>query len=676
MPETPRVTKSIGTMQVAALLLLTLLLIGAAFAVAGVRGAEHWVRHTEEVRLELAQLQGVLIDAETGERGYLATGDPKFLEPYTHTLAAWRGSFDGVRALLADNPSQEQRLRETERLIEHDFDVLRGGMAARDGGASGAALVPLVAEGKRTMDAIRASIGDMQREEEALDQERRRESTRREYVLVGFLFAAGAALALVGVSARVMRSRQERAERERLVERVRDEERLRRLAAENAALEARARAEAAERVRREFLAKAGEALVSSLDYRTTLATVARLAVPELADWCSVELIDPGAARPQQVAVAHVDPSKVQLARELGERYPPDPDATTGVAQAIRSGKSQLYAELPPALLERSARDDEHLRIIRELRLESAMVVPLAGRERVLGAMSFVYAASGRHYTESDLAFAEDFARRAAMAIENAQAHAAVSAALEFQERFVAVLGHDLRNPLAAIDMARGILSQRAAKANDADATRILARIETSSRRMTRMVQQILDVARTRLGGGLEVVPTSVDLSVVLAGVIAELRTAHPSRTIDLHGSPLVGSWDRDRLEQVFSNLIGNAINHGDPGKPVTVRANGEDGEVRVEVHNDGPPIPDELRSRLFLPFRRGSKESRTAKTDGLGLGLFISHEIVATHGGRLEAESTATTGTTFRVTLPRITPAVFRGRVEGSDESHGASRRG
>jgi PAS domain S-box-containing protein len=440
-----------------------------------------------------------------------------------------------------------------------------------------------------------------------------------------------------------------------LTERVRNEDRLRHLALENATLEARVAVEKAQRVRREFLAKAGEALASSLDYRTTLATVARLAVPELADWCSVELIESGTAAPLQVAVAHVDPSKVQLARELGERYQPDPNTLTGAPQVIRTGKSELYKEIPAALLEAGARDSEHLRLIRELRLESAMVVPLTGRDRVLGAMSFVYADSNRRYADSDLAFAEDFARRAAMAIENAQAHALVSAALEFQERFVAILGHDLRNPLAAIDMARGLLAQRAVAASDDTASRILARIESSSRRMSRMVEQILDVARSRLGGGLEVSPSSMDLCATLTGIVNELRTAHPARTIQLRGSSLVGSWDRDRLEQVFSNLISNAIHHGDAEKPVSIEARQEGEQVHVDVHNHGPPIPEELRTQLFSPFRRGNKDSRTAKTAGLGLGLFISREIVVTHGGKLEVQSSAAEGTTFRVTLPRMT---------------------
>jgi hypothetical protein len=141
-----------------------------------------------------------------------------------------------------------------------------------------------------------------------------------------------------------------------------------------------------ERVRRDFLSKAGEALVSSLDYESTLANVARFAVPTLADWCAIDLLEPGAKASRQVAVAHVDENKVRFARELGERYPPDPDAPTGVPNVIRTGQSELYAEIPQELLERGARDAEHLRIIRDLQLRSGMVVPLRARGRIFGAI--------------------------------------------------------------------------------------------------------------------------------------------------------------------------------------------------------------------------------------------------------------------------------------------------
>lgn len=250
--------------------------------------------------------------------------------------------------------------------------------------------------------------------------------------------------------------------------------------------------------------------------------------------------------------------------------------------------------------------------------------------------------------------ASEQARLAAEASEDAQRRL-----LDFQERFVAVLGHDLRNPLSAIDMGAAVLRMRAGGEVDPQAVRVLDRISSSSRRMSRMIEQILDLTRSRIGGGLPLNPAAMDLSIVLTEIVDELRTAHPARTIELRCASLVGSWDHDRLEQVFSNLISNAIQHGIADKPVTIDARLDDaGQVVVDVHNDGAPIPEELRRQLFDPFRRGSRDSRSTNTAGLGLGLYISRSIVAAHGGELEAHSSSGEGTTFRVTLPLRTSNV------------------
>ena len=220
---------------------------------------------------------------------------------------------------------------------------------------------------------------------------------------------------------------------------------------------------------------------------------------------------------------------------------------------------------------------------------------------------------------------------------------------EFQERFLAILGHDLRNPLASIDMGAGILRQLS---HDPATIRILDRMHSSSRRMSRMIEQILDLTRTRLASGLEIEPRPMDLCDLIARIIEELRLIHTSRTIDLRSGPLPGVWDPDRLEQVFSNLIGNALLYGDPTTPVSVDGRIEGRSVVVDVHNDGAPIPEDLQVSLFNPFRRGERESRTSKTSGLGLGLYISREVTIAHGGGIDVQSDVTRGTTFRVTLP------------------------
>ena len=223
----------------------------------------------------------------------------------------------------------------------------------------------------------------------------------------------------------------------------------------------------------------------------------------------------------------------------------------------------------------------------------------------------------------------------------------------FQERFVAVLGHDLRNPLAAIEMGASLVREHIGASGDAAAVRATDRIGSSARRMSRMVEQILDLTRSRTGGGFKIEPAPMDLRVMLSAVVDELHAAYPDRAIALHSTSIEGVWDRDRLEQVFSNLIGNAIHHGEAGTPITIEAKRSGDMIDIDVHNEGPPIPEGQRETLFSAFRRGDRDSRTPMTAGLGLGLYISRELVLAHGGDLVVvRSTRPEGTTFRVSLP------------------------
>jgi PAS domain S-box-containing protein len=173
-----------------------------------------------------------------------------------------------------------------------------------------------------------------------------------------------------------------------------------------------------------FLAEASRALADSLDYESTLASIAQLAVPVVADWCAVDLVADMAGELDRVAVAHVDPAKVIWAKEIAERYPADPRADRGAHHVLRTGESQLWPDIPDALITEAAQDDEHLRLIRTLGMTSAMMVPMRVRDRVFGVISFVTAESGRHFSDADLRLAEDLALRAATAVENARLYRA------------------------------------------------------------------------------------------------------------------------------------------------------------------------------------------------------------------------------------------------------------
>jgi GAF domain-containing protein len=205
----------------------------------------------------------------------------------------------------------------------------------------------------------------------------------------------------------------------------------------------RAQEEALEQAARvEFLADATTELSKSLDYEVTLANVARLAVPTFADWCAIDVLEDD--RLHRLAVEHVDPAKVQLAHELEQRYPADRDAPGGAWQVIRTGRSILVPDVTDEMIVAGARGEEHLRLVRQLQLRSVMLVPLVARERVLGVITWVTAESARRYTDSDVAFAEDLGKRAAIAIDNAQLHSeTMEAAVRLQDAVLPDLTADI-----------------------------------------------------------------------------------------------------------------------------------------------------------------------------------------------------------------------------------------
>ena len=233
-------------------------------------------------------------------------------------------------------------------------------------------------------------------------------------------------------------------------------ERLKRQAMLEASSEALRRSE--QRLR--FLADASKILGASLDTAVTLKAIAALAVPQLADWCAVELVG-STGEGEQLAVEHVDPAKVQLAWDIRRRFPPKHDAPNGVPNVLRTGKSELYAEVTDEMLVQGAIDEEHLRITRELGLKSALIVPMIASGTTLGAIILVSAESGRRFGTDDLALAEELASRAALATENARLYQDAREAVRVREDFLSVAGHELNTPLTSVRLQLDALTRAA-----------------------------------------------------------------------------------------------------------------------------------------------------------------------------------------------------------------------
>ncbi|HEX8820240.1 MAG TPA: PAS domain S-box protein, partial [Archangium sp.] len=406
---------------------------------------------------------------------------------------------------------------------------------------------------------------------------------------------------------------------------------------------ARKRAEQAQAL----FVEAGTLLSQSLDVATTLRKFASLAVEHLADYCTVDLLGED-GQLHRVEVATREPAL----RDLIERtrpYPPRMGSQSPVALALERGEPVVVPEVTPAWLDAAARNAEHRALLEELRPKSVTLVPLVARGRKLGIINLIWTRPRAERDRVNLEVARGVADRAAVAIDNARLYQQAQEAIRVREDVVAIVSHDLRNPLNAISLSATTLLKR--EDVDERTTKAASRIYAASDRATKMIRDLLDFTQARVGG-IPVNPRPLDFHEHVHRVVEEVRLAWPERALEFHASgDGRGAWDEGRLAQVITNLVGNALQHSPPDTPVRVTTRGEADGVLLEIHNEGAPIPAELLPTLFEPYQRGP-ESGTGR-GSLGLGLFIARQIVLGHGGGLDVRSSAEDGTTFTVRLPR-----------------------
>jgi PAS domain S-box-containing protein len=411
--------------------------------------------------------------------------------------------------------------------------------------------------------------------------------------------------------------------------------------------------------RQRLLAETGALLARSLDDATTLQQVARLAIPLLADFVAVDLLDEAGVI-RRAAMAHRQPTQEALVQEMVRRFPLALQRETLVTRAIRQGAPDFVPELGDDLLRALAQDEEHLRLWRALGLRSLLVAPLIARGQTLGGIVLAYGDSGRRYAAADQPFAVELALRAALAIDNARLYRQAQEAIRARDAFFAAVSHDLRNPLAAIKMiAQTMLYQtrQPAPVRLDQWERGVIQIDRAADRTDALVGQLLDVARLQAGRTLELQSRPTDL-VALARQTAEdeqrLAVRHQIRVV-AEQEHLVGVWDRRRLERVVANLIDNAVKYSPAGGPVTVDVAADGRWASLQVQDQGLGIPAQDMPRVFERFHRAANV--IGKIGGTGVGLASSRQIVEQHGGTIAVESEEGRGTRITVRLPLADPA-------------------
>lgn len=401
-----------------------------------------------------------------------------------------------------------------------------------------------------------------------------------------------------------------------------------------------------------FLAEASATLATSLDYETTLQSIAQLAVPALAEYCIIDLIEPqGDIR--RVALAHGDTNKQALMQQLGP-YPPRASGAEGVSRVLQTGEPVLVDDVSTTFLEQIAQDDQHLTLLHTLRPRSLMIVPLAVRNTIIGAFTLAAAESGRRYGQDDLALAQEVAGRAALAIDNARLYHEAQEAVQIRDQFLSIAAHELRTPLTALLGNAQLLERRATRdANIGERNQHLARVVSGqATRLNKMIMTLLDITRLE-HNQLQLECETLDLAALLRRLVDEMQVSLRTHTmrITVAAEPMRIDGDALRLEQVFQNLLHNAIKYSPSGGSIHIELTLGDNSVCVSVRDQGIGIPAASLPHLFQRFYRASNVD-SYSISGMGIGLYVVKEIIGLHGGTITATSIENHGSTFVVTLP------------------------
>ncbi|MDQ2870346.1 MAG: ATP-binding protein [Acidobacteriota bacterium] len=405
--------------------------------------------------------------------------------------------------------------------------------------------------------------------------------------------------------------------------------------------------------RSSFLARASEVLASSLDYRTTLASVARLAITEVADFCVIDMRQPDGAL-RTLAIEHSDASIRDEARNILKKFPSRPDQPYGPPNVIRTGNPELASTISEEMLRAATLSESHYQAAAKLGFRSYMCVPIGVRGQLVGTISFIASSSGRNYTPDDLSLAEALAYRASLAIDNSRLYEDAQEAIRARDEFLSVASHELKTPITTLQLQIQGLIRRVRSGATPSAEALAERLGTSERqveRLTHLINDLLDISRIT-GGRLDLYIEPVDFAAVLREVSARLEESllRAGCTLALNApEPQVGAWDRLRLDQILTNLISNAMKYG-AGKPIEISLTGTSESIRLAVTDEGIGIAPENQARIFERFERAVSGRHYG---GLGLGLWIVRQIVDALGGTIAVESESGRGSVFILELPR-----------------------
>ena len=410
------------------------------------------------------------------------------------------------------------------------------------------------------------------------------------------------------------------------------------------------------------LNKVSEELTVTLDTEQALEKISAFLVPTYADWFTIDTLNPDGSI-EHIRMTHADPEKIAMAQEYRDNNPMflSDDTTGSPSWVIRTGEPILASEVTGEMIRKAARDKEHFRILKELNLRSGMIVPMMVKGKAMGAVSFLSSSENRRYDGSDFEFAKDFANRVALTLENASlyedAHKQIeeiAQANRNKDEFISIASHELKTPVTSLKAYTQILQMKFGEEGNVAATEMLAKMDKQVDKLTHLIIDLLDTTKIEKGELLYNLE-EFKFNVLVEEIVEEMQRATITHKIKLHLQDCKKiRADKPRIGQVIINLISNAIKYSPNAHEINVYTSCSRKEVKLCVRDHGIGIPASEQSQVFNRFFRVTGKDHQNTFPGLGLGLYISSEIIKRHRGKISFESKEGAGTTFCFELQHI----------------------
>ncbi|HEV8080862.1 MAG TPA: PAS domain-containing sensor histidine kinase [Chitinophagaceae bacterium] len=410
----------------------------------------------------------------------------------------------------------------------------------------------------------------------------------------------------------------------------------------------------------QFLNKASEELTATLDTQEALDGIAKFIVPEYADWFTIDVIRNG--KVELVKMAHADPKKISWAKKFREKNPVDlgDEKFGSTGYVVRTKEAVLLPDIPDEMLVASAQDNEHLEILRNLALRSAMVIPMLIKGKVLGVVCFISCTPNK-YDESDLSFARDFSNRLALTLENSrmyeEAKDDIKRRIEIdraKDEFLSMASHELKTPVTSLKAFTQLLQMTFEEEKNDKAVDMLSKMDKQIDKLNHLIVDLLNATKVDKGE-LTYDFEDFDFNKLVEEIVEVMQRTTQTHIINkqLANSEIIKG-DRNRVGQVITNFVSNAIKFSPNAAEIIVQTINEKDNVKLCVKDYGIGIPSDEQSKIFTRFYRVRGKNKYSTFPGMGLGLYISSEIIKKHKGTVGLECVEDKGCTFSFTLPKV----------------------